>query len=116
MDISEIEIEQIAKKIIEYGNWFDSDIPTPTLARAVLDQQAELARLREVERKAIEQSEYIQAHGLTEYEMNRKNVDILQKEAEILRLREVTKAAREYVNTGFASARHKLRNALEALP
>lgn len=36
----------------------------------------EVERLREVERKALEQSEYIQKHGLTEWDMALKNAEI----------------------------------------
>ena len=44
---------------------------------------AENARLAEVERKAIAQSEYIQSHGLTEYEMGRLKTerDAAQRDA-----------------------------------
>ena len=47
--------------------------------------EAELVRLREVERKAIEQSEYIQAHGLTEYEFGllRSELATVQEKLEI---------------------------------
>ena len=42
---------------------------------ALLD---EVERLREIERKALEQSEYIQTHGLTEYELALKDAEIKQ--------------------------------------
>lgn len=49
-----------------------------------LDVHYEVERLREVERKALEQSEYIQKHGLTVWELALKN-------AEIARLRAASK-------------------------
>lgn len=47
-----------------------------------LDVHYEVERLREVERKALEQSEYIQKHGLTEWEMALKDTEIERLRAE----------------------------------
>lgn len=58
-----------------------------------LDVHYEVERLREVERKALEQSEYIQKHGLTEWEMALKN-------AEIARLRGALEAVEWVQDTG----------------
>lgn len=64
-----------------------------TLEWCILALRTEVHRLREVERKALEQSEYIQAHGLTEWEMS-------LKDAEIERLR-ATLAAVEFSDEGY---------------
>ena len=56
---------------------------------ALLD---EVERLREIERKALEQSEYIQTHGLTEYELARKNAEIALLRARIAALEAVVAA------------------------
>jgi BMFP domain-containing protein YqiC len=45
--------------------------------------KARVAALEEVERKAIEQSEYIQSHGLTEFEMDRLRARVAELEARI---------------------------------
>jgi RNase P subunit RPR2 len=85
-----MDISEIARRVIESGeasdrnNDFDPEYHRTfcdvcALARAVLSQAEELARLREVERKAIE------------------------------RYNALYEAARQYLNTGFTSARHKLR-------
>lgn len=54
---------------------------------------AEIERLHAVERKSLEQSEYIQKHGLTEWEMS-------LKDAEIERLR-AARAAVEFSDEGY---------------
>ena len=61
---------------------------------ALLD---EVERLREIERKALEQSEYIQTHGLTEYELALKDAEIKQLRAENDRLRAALEAV-EYAD------------------
>jgi hypothetical protein len=54
----------------------------------IRELQARVAELEEVERKAIAQSEYIQSHGLTEYEMARlkARVEELEPDATLGRL------------------------------
>jgi hypothetical protein len=76
----------------------------PELARAVLAQADEIARLQEVEHKAIEQSEYIQSRGLTEYEMAQRHAmyaaaldKIRDQEAELSALRRAAEMARDIV-------------------
>lgn len=67
-------------------------------ARPVEDAlRAENERLREVEDKALEQSEYIQTHGLTEYELALKDAEIKQLRAENDRLRAALEAV-EYAD------------------
>ncbi len=53
------------------------------LAAALRTSQARVAELEEVERKAIEQSEYIQSHGLTEYEMASLQARVAELESHI---------------------------------
>lgn len=53
---------------------------TPAMIRRL---ESQLARLYEVERKAIEQSEYIQANGLTKFEMERKDAEIAALRAQV---------------------------------
>jgi hypothetical protein len=62
---------------------FLEDHPTGTLCVDVANLRAFLATIRElqqqrdlVQRKASEQSEYIQSHGLTEYEMERVRAQV----------------------------------------
>lgn len=73
---------------------------TPLLVTERDAQAARIAELEVTECKAIEQSEYIQAHGLTEYEM-------AQKVARIAELTEDLKS-----ETHWADEYHKLAEAL----
>jgi hypothetical protein len=59
--------------------------------------QAEVDRLRGIEDKALAQSEYIQTHGLTEYEQARL-------QAEVDRLRAALTTAEEYMSDSGAAA------------
>lgn len=54
-----------------------------TQLATIRELQARIAELEEVERKAIAQSEYIQSHGLTEYEMARLKAWVAELESHI---------------------------------
>ena len=58
---------------------------------------AEIERLRAIEAKAIEQSEYIQTHGLTDFEMSRLKDGLAGAYAEIERLRAEVERLREAI-------------------
>ena len=94
-----------------YADWSKSEIKLLSRFSAQcaldihVDVSDELARLREVERKAIEQSEYIQQKGLTEYEMARKDTmyalaldKIRDQEASLAALRDQLGASVELCN------------------
>lgn len=80
------------------------------LERELGKLEAELVRLREVERKAIEQSEYVQSHGLTEYEFGllRAELNTLRKQAD--GLAQALEEAREHIKL-YVSLRNLPRHA-----
>jgi HAMP domain-containing protein len=89
-----------------------SDVRARWNTRPIEDAlRAENARLREIERKALEQSEYIQTHGLTEWELRLKDTEIERLRGALRRM--VDEAERVCLSDG-GQAYVALANATEA--
>ena len=80
--------------------------------RDMAELEAEIKRLEVIERQAIEQSEYVQAHGLTEYEMARKDARIDELEGH---LEEINQAIIHYLSRYPAAPALRCDTAVEAL-
>jgi len=92
--------ECAAARALEVQN---SDAMTPATPDEGQRLREELARLQEVERKAIEQSEYIQSHGLTEFEVSGLRAQLAAAQAEAERYRKTLESVERYYKQAFNS-------------